>query len=343
MYGETIAARPRMMLSAASYSRCAVGYDSFARANAGRFDASHEGHIACLLAYSVRDPECAAWAQGRIDEIRALMLGAVQQSVVVYGYGYGYGRPRPISRPGRWTGRNAGAYPARSDAISASPGALWWQANYDGINHLCATQGITLVRQFQQIARNLVPLAYTVDGVAFSSADVTVDGNFGPGSFGALRQILTGLDIPQSVLDAIRNDWQRLCPTGRTRAGARGLPISLATMAALIFVAAHRESPWSSISIPTTMRTLSFAFEPGDDGSHAGVIVCAPFSEGLAGLEGPNARNVPPGGATPIGTPTVPPADIGSPPAAARSSGSGMALVVGLLLVGALAAGKKRL
>jgi hypothetical protein len=246
---------------------------------------------------------------------------------------YGYD-PRPT--------RNAGAYPARSDALSASPFSLWWQSNYDGVEHLCASQGITIVRQFQQIARSLVPLAYTVDGVLFSSADIVVDGNFGPGSFGALRQILTGLDVPQSALDTIANDWQRLCPTGTTRTGARGLPIALATMAAIIFVAAHRDSPWSSMSIPSNMRTLLFAQAPGDDGSNAGTIVCAPFAQGAAGIGGADARPVAPGGATPTGTPSTQPGAVGSPPA---SSGGGTSLaLVGLVVLGAaLAMGKKKL
>lgn len=243
---------------------------------------------------------------------------------------------------GRAAPRNAGAYPARSTALSGLAGSLWWQWNLDAVEYLCSTQGKTLVMQAQRVLRDLNPLAFTVDGVLMSSIDITPDGNFGPASFGGLRNALTFTgDLPQAVLNTIANDWQRLCPTGRTRAGARGLPIATATMAALIFIATHRDSPWSSIAIPSNLETLRFATDTLDDGSAAGSIICNPLAEGAAGRTGPHTTTVTPGGSTPVGTPSTVPSSVGTATPSGRGSG-GVLIVLGLAAA-VLAAGKKRL
>jgi hypothetical protein len=241
-------------------------------------------------------------------------------------------------------GRNAGAYPSRSNGWSGAAGSLWWQANYDGAEHICATQAGTIIRSCQTRLRAEVPMVFTIDGVLYSSADVTTDGNFGPGSLAALRRVMQNYDPPQAIVDAMRNDWQRLTGgSGNTLPGSRGLPISLATMAAIIYLGAHANLAWSALSIPTTMGTIHFAEPAPVEGSAAGQIRCAPFSQGAAGLDGPDAQVIPVGGSTPRGTPTVPGTAVG--PAAVPDEGGGGEMVLGLLLVIglAMAAGKKRL
>ena len=253
-------------------------------------------------------------------------------------YGYGYDDPGAF----RNASRNAGAYPTRSNGWSGAQASLWWQANYDGAEHICATQAGTMLRSLQTRLRAEVPMVFTVDGVLYSSADVTTDGNFGPGTLAALRRVMDNYDAPQAILDAMRNDWQRLSGGAGVAAGARGLPISLATMAACIYLAAHANLPWSSLSIPTTMATLHFAMPAPPEGSAAGQIRCAPFAQGASGLDGPDAQTIPLGGSTPRGTPTVSPDAVGPAAAAAGDDGTmvlGLLLVIGL----AMAAGKKRL
>jgi len=267
-------------------------------------------------------------------------------------YGYAPTRRTPARRNAYGTrnaygygARNAGAaYPGVSDAWSGFERFLWWQSSFGGMNHLCASQGATIVRALQTVIRAEVPLAFTVRGVLYSSADISVDANFGPATFAGLRKVLESVDVPQTILDTIEQDWQRLCPGGRTRAGARGLSISLATMAAVIFVATSRLLPWSSLQIPSTMRTLHFAETAIDDGPWAGQIVCSPFSEGAGGLTGPHRETVPVGASIPRdtpGTPIVPGGTVVEPNRG--GGGSGIAVALLLVLGAAMAAGKKKL
>jgi len=194
---------------------------------------------------------------------------------------------------------------------------MWWRARYDDIGHVCETEAATFITELQRMLVEILPITFVVDGTAYARGSIPVGHEFGPASFAGLRRAADDLDVPSDVQLTLRTDFQRLVtPAGTARTGSRGQPVSLATQAVAIFVAVHRNLPWTALSVPTDMITMRFDLAPPPSGG--GIITCAPESE-YAGRAG-------------AGTPASSP----GAPAPAASGGTGIGAIVfalGLVLV----------
>jgi hypothetical protein len=165
-------------------------------------------------------------------------------------------------------------YPAPSNAWSADRNSLWWKFRDAGVVNVCQSQGRTIVQQLQREILADVPLAFIVDGAGFTRSSITADGNFGPNTFAGLRRMLEDRDVPASIQETVLADYNRLGPAGHVAAGGRGVPVSVATMACVIWMAVHRNMPWSSLMVPSDIIPIRFAVDAPSDGTNNGVVDC---------------------------------------------------------------------
>lgn len=226
------------------------------------------------------------------------------------------------------------SYPNRSDGWSSLPDSLWWKFRDQstGIVSICSSQVRTVLVQLQ---RNMVadlPFAFTVDGTAFVRSQIAVDGNFGPRSFAGLRRMLEDRDVPQSIQDTVLADYTRLAAGGTVQRGASNQPLTLATCACILWMAAHRNLPWSSMLIPSDLVAIRFDAPAPLDGAAGGLITCVDERE--------------------IGTaPGAPPSSLGTPPsttvgeqpeASGDDTATGLAIAAAAALVAFGITGKGR-
>lgn len=184
-------------------------------------------------------------------------------------------------------------YPAQSNFWAAEAGSAWWRHRANGQLYLCASQGRSIIRQLQRTLRDRLPFVWSYMGIAGSAATVSVDGNFGPGTFTALMRAMEDVDLPDTVRANLSADYVRCVTAGRTIDGARGQPLSLDTTAVATWFAVDSDRAWSEMSFPRDAATFRFALDAPDDGASADTWQCVPVQ---------NVNNVMPD--TPIiGTP----------------------------------------
>jgi hypothetical protein len=220
--------------------------------------------------------------------------------------------------------------------------SLWYGARYDGVEHYCATQGITGMKAAQRIMISTLPLIFTAEwapGIVNSRSNLSADGIYGPLTARATLRMLEDMDAPGAVNDAVASEYARLMAMDRgggTLPGGAGVgqPLSQETCAVLLWIAFHRNLPWASLGFPSMAPPRWRTALPGD-GPNANLSTCwnaanPPPSADTASRSTP-AGSTGTSGTAPSGTTNEPTIT----PAASRGLSTGAKVGIGAALLAA--------
>lgn len=160
-------------------------------------------------------------------------------------------------------------FPAQSTFQNGATQSLWWKAIYDDAGaRICASQGRTVTKLAQRYLRRAVPVdSFSVDGArSYNTSDLVSDGIPGEVTQAAMVWVL-GRSSITSLLAGVRADFDAY----RGSDGTRGLPLSQASCAALIWFAQGAMPDLASYEFPSFVPPLWRTSMP-DSGPEA--VVC---------------------------------------------------------------------
>lgn len=177
---------------------------------------------------------------------------------------------------------------------SGAAASLWWKATYDGVSHLCTSQGKTVVQDLQDnLAATLGTSPTTpvtsIGGIQIRPAEVLIDGVFGPRSLLAMFAQAMAKGISNAVRDSMIGDWNRNISNPTAASGwvaIRGGDLSFTTVRVIVWLSQHPDLSYDAVDIVTGTVGPQFDMPCPDDGDANGeascVAIAGPATQGTA-------------------------------------------------------------